>query len=402
MQTTATRATRVSLPLAYLALTVVLVGLTFRAPLLSVSPLLETIARDTGITAATAGLLTTIPVICFGFVSLLAPVLARKFGMEKVLFGVVAVLITGILLRTATPIVALFGGTIVLGAAIAIGNVVVPGFIKREAPGHVGPMTSLYSASISGSGALGAGLTIPLMNTLDLSWRQVLAWPAAIGILAVAVMLPWLTHARNARRPRIGTHTRTGVWRDPLGWWVTGYMGMQSLVFFSTTSWLPTYLIAQGMADARAGAMLALSPLAGVGGSFIAPLLVAKRPDQRWLIWVSSALCAIGITGFLLLPLTATVLWVMLFGFGSGMTLSLALAFIGLRTPDSHHAADLSGMSQSVGYALAALGPIAVGLLFDLVGEWTIPMLLILASIIPLTIAGLAAGRNRVITPVSS
>jgi MFS transporter, CP family, cyanate transporter len=393
------RARRVSLPLAYLALTIVLVGLSFRAPLLSISPLLETIARDTGISAATAGLLTTIPVICFGFVSLLAPGFARRFGMEKVLIGVAAVLVTGILIRTQPSLAALFGGTVVLGAAIAIGNVILPGFIKREAPSYVGPMTALYSAAISGSGALGAGLTIPIMNALDISWRQALAWPAVLAAISLVVLLPWLTQARNARRPRVGTHMRTGVWRIPLAWWVTGYMGMQSFLFFSVGGWLPTYLIAEGMPQAQAGAMLAASPLAGVAGSFIAPLLVSRRPDQRWLIWISSALCAAGIAGFIVWPLTGTLLWVALFGFGSGMTLSLALAFIGLRSPDSHHAADLSGMSQSVGYTIAALGPIAVGLLFDLAGNWTVPMLLILVSTIPLTITGLAAARDRLVAP---
>lgn len=400
MPGSASRASRVSLPLTYLGLTIILVGLTFRAPLLSVSPLLETISTDTGIAAGTAGLLTTIPVICFGGVSLLAPALARRWGMEKVLLGVTLVLITGILLRTASPLAALFGGTVVLGAAIAIGNVIVPGFIKREAPGHVGPMTALYSASISGSGALGAGLTIPVMNALDLTWRQALAWPSLLGLLALVAVLPWLTGSRRVRHVRLGAPTRTGVWRNSLGWLVTGYMGMQSLLFFSTTTWLPTYLIAQGMDDARAGAMLAMSPLAGVGGSFMAPLLVNRRRDQQWLVWIGTAFCASGIAGFILAPMTATLIWVLLFGFGSGMTLSLALAFIGLRSPDSHHAADLSAMAQSVGYAIAAVGPIAVGLLFDLAGTWTIPMLLILAANIPLTIVGLGASRDRLVAPV--
>lgn len=399
MPISAPRGRRLRQPLLYLALTVVLVGLTFRAPLLAISPLLETISKDTGISAATAGLLTTIPVVCFGLVSLASPPLARRFGMEKVLAGVLAVLVAGILMRVASPIVALYGGTIVLGAAIAIGNVIVPGFIKREAPGHVGPMTALYSAAISGSGALGAGLTIPIMNALDISWRQALAWPTILVLIAFAVMIPWLFQERNARRVRTVDHARTGIWRNGLAWFVTMYMGMQSFVFFATTGWLPTYLISEGMSEAHAGAMLSASPLAGVAGSFIAPLLVRRRPDQRWLIWVSSILCAIGLLGFIIWPLDLTLLWVGIFGFGSGMTLSLGLAFVGLRSPDSHHASELSGMAQSVGYTVAALGPIVVGLLFDLIGDWTIPMTSILIMVIPLTVTGLGAARNRYVAP---
>lgn len=397
MQTSAPRAHGIRLPLAFLAITVVLIGLTFRGPLLAVSPLLETISDDTGISAATAGLLTTIPVICFGVVSLASPFLARRFGMERTLTGVLVVLLAGILIRVAPSLVPLFGGTIVLGAAIAIGNVLIPGFIKREAPGHLGPMTALYSAALSGSGALGAGLTIPIMMAFDLSWRSALAWPAVLAAIGLAVMVPWLLQERNARHVRVREHTRTGVWRDPLAWFVTLYMGMQSFIFFSTSGWLPTYLIAEGMSEAHAGAMLSASPLAGVAGSFIAPLLVRRRLDQRWLIWVSSIMCAVGLAGFILWPLTLTLLWVGVFGFGSGMTLSLALAFIGLRSPDSHVAADLSGMSQSVGYSVAALGPITVGLLFDLFGDWTIPMSFILLSTIALTITGLGAARDLMI-----
>lgn len=397
MQTSAPRAPGVRLPLAFLAITVVLVGLTLRAPLLAVSPLLETISDDTGISAATAGLLTTIPVICFGVVSLASPFLARRFGMERTLTGVLVVLLAGILIRVAPSLVLLFGGTIVLGAAIAIGNVLIPGFIKREAPGHLGPMTALYSAAISGSGALGAGLTIPIMTAFELTWRRALAWPSVLAAIGIAVMVPWLLQERNARHVRVREHVRTGIWRNGLAWFVTLYMGMQSFIFFSTSGWLPTYLIAEGMSEAHAGAMLSASPLVGVAGSFIAPLLVRRRSDQRWLIWVSSIMCAVGLAGFILWPLTLTLLWVGIFGFGSGMTLSLALAFIGLRSPDSHVAADLSGMAQSVGYSIAALGPITVGLLFDLIGDWTIPMSFILLSTIALTITGLGAARDLTI-----
>lgn len=399
MPTSATRRSRLRHPLFYLGLTIVLVGLTFRAPLLSVSPLIETISTDTGITAATAGLLTTIPVVCFGVVSFASPALARRFGIELTLAGVLIVLLLGILMRVMPSLAALYGGTIVLGAAIAIGNVVLPGFIKREAPGHIGPMTALYSAAISGSGALGAGLTIPIMNALDLSWRWALAWPAILVIIAFAVMLPWLFQIRGARRIRPKAHRGTGVWRNSLAWFVTLYMGMQSFIFFATSGWLPTYLIAEGMSDAQAGAMLSASPLFGVGGSFIAPLLVRRGPDQQWLIWVSSIMCAIGLAGFVFLPLTLTLLWVAIFGFGSGMTLSLGLAFIGLRTHDANVTADLSGMAQSIGYTIAAAGPLLVGLLFDLIGDWTIPMTFILLSTIPLTIVGIGAARDRTVMP---
>jgi len=178
-------------------------------------------------------------------------------------------------------------------------------------------------------------------------------------------------------------------------------MGSQSLLFFSVAAWLPSLLIANGMSEARAGFMLSISPLFGTAGSFIAPLLTDRRPDQRWLIWLSTAMCVFGLVGLLVAPVTATALWVVVFGFGSGMTLSLALTFIGLRSPDSHHAAELSSMSQSVGYTLAALGPLLVGLIHDITGGWRMPILMILAFSVMLLVSGLGAARNRLVAPVT-
>ena len=397
---TTIRARRGTMPMLFLIVTILMVGLNFRAPLLAVSPVLEQIIDATGISGTVAGMLTTIPVICFGFVSPFAPTLVRRFGMEAVLVGLFVVLIGGILLRSAPPMPALFAGTVVIGAAIAIGNVVVPGFIKREAPNRLGQMTAIYSAAISGSGAIGAGITLPLMNAFGLDWRGGLALTAIGAALVLPILTPWLIRARGNGHTRMRIHAPTGLWRNRLAWFVTLYMGMQSLLFFSVSAWLPTYLIAEGMEETRAGFMLSISPLFGMAGSFIGPLLVYRRDDQRWLIWLSSILCAVGLIGLLIVPLTLTAFWVVVFGFGSGMTLSLALTFIGLRTPDSHHAADLSSMAQSVGYGLAALGPLVVGLIRDISGGWTLPMAFVLLMTLPLLGVGLVAAQDRLVAPI--
>lgn len=382
----------------FLMATIVVLGLCLRIPILSVSPLLDTITQDLNLSAASAGWLSTIPVLCFGTIALVAPFLTRRWGMDAILLAMFGVLLAGLLVRTLPPVWLLFAGTILVGAGIAVANVILPGFIKREAPNRVGPMTALYSAAISASGAIGAGATIPIMNAFDLDWRVGLRWPVVMVIVAIVVLIPWQVSARSGRHLAASGAPHTNVWRNRVAWFVTGYMGMQSFVFFATTGWLPTYLIAEGMSEQRAGFMLSLSPLSGVVGSFIAPLLVYKRADQRWLVWASSVLCAIGLAGFVWAPLTATIVWVILFGFGSGMTLSLALSFIGLRTPDAPHAADLSMMAQSVGYMIAAGGPIGIGFARDITGNWQVPFLLILASTIVLTVVGLGAARTRLVS----
>lgn len=384
----------------YLMITVIILGFCLRAPILSVSPLLDTISSDLHLSAAQAGWLSTIPVLCFGTVALTAPILLRRWPMDTVLLVMFLIILSGLLLRTLPPVWVLFAGTIFVGSGIAVGNVIMPGFIKREAPNHVGRMTAWYSAAISASGAIGAGFTIPIMHALDLDWRGALRWPAVITVVGIAILIPWQFSARSNRPIPTHRSERVTLWRNRVAWYVTGYMGMQSFVFFATTGWLPTYLIAEGMDEQRAGFMLSLSPLFGVAGSFIAPLLVYKRRDQRWLVWLSSVLCAIGLTGMVLLPTTGTILWVSIFGFGSGMTLSIALTFIGLRTPDSRHAAELSMMSQAVGYSIAATGPILIGLAHDLVGNWQIPFALILLSTAMLTWVGIGGGRTRLVTDI--
>lgn len=388
----------------FLIITVVTLGLCLRIPILSVSPLLDTIATDLNLSAAQAGWLSTIPVLCFGTVALAAQILLRRWPMDTVLLAMFVVLMSGLMLRTLPPVLMLYGGTVLVGAGIAVSNVIMPGFIKREAPNRVGQMTALYSAAISASGAIGAGLTIPIMKALDLNWRAGLRWPVVMVVCGIIVLIPWQLSSRsNHGAPGAATGApRVSLWRNKVAWFVTGYMGMQSFVFFATTGWLPTYLIAEGMDEQRAGFMLSFSPLLGVAGSFIAPLLVYKRRDQRWLVWVSSAFCAAGLIGMIALPLTGTFAWVALFGFGSGMTLSIALTFIGLRTPDSRHAAELSMMSQAVGYSIAAIGPISIGLAHDIVGSWQIPFAMILASVIVLTAVGLGGGKSRLVTDAMS
>lgn len=396
---TTDRVSRVIQHPAFLMATVIMLGLSLRMPILSIAPLLDMISTDLNLSAAAAGWLSTIPVLCFGTVALISPTLTRKWGMDVILLAMFLILLFGLLIRSVPSTALLFGGTVLVGAGIAVSNVILPGFIKREAPDKVGPMTAVYSAAISASGAVGAGLTIPIMNALGLDWRGALRWPVVVVILGILILIPWQVSARSGRTVRAPERTiHTNLWRNKIAWYVTGYMGMQSFLFFSTTGWLAVYLIAEGMSEQRAGFMLSLSPLFGVAGSFIAPLLVYKRPDQRWLVWVSSVMCVIGLAGLVWLPTTGTIFWVSIFGFGSGMTLSLALTFIGLRTPDAHHAADLSMMAQAVGYSIAALGPILIGFAHDIVGNWQVPFGLILASTVILTLVGLGGGKSTLVT----
>jgi CP family cyanate transporter-like MFS transporter len=377
-----------------LVLAIVLLAANLRPALTSVAPLIGQIRADTDMSNGVAGLLTTLPLVAFGVLSPVAPRLARRFGMEQALLASLLLLATGILLRSAGAVWALFLGTAVLGAAIVVGNVLLPGLVKREFPGRAGLMTSVYSTALGISAALAAGLSVPVAHLTGMGWSGALAvWALPAFLTAVA----WVPQLRRSDRSS-DTSTRTsrvsGLWRSPLAWQVTLFMGLQSLAYYVTLTWLPEILREEGMGAARAGWMLALAQAVGIVTMFFAPVLAGRRPSQRGVVVAAVVLSGAGTLGLLVAGSTVSILWVMLLGLGQGACFSLALTFFALRAPDSEHAAALSGMAQSVGYLLAAVGPSLFGVLRDATHAWTVPLALLLAVTVCLLIVGLGAARD--------
>jgi len=372
---------------------IVLLAANLRPALTGVAPLIGQIRADTGISNGVAGLLTTLPLLAFGLLSPIAPRAARRFGMERVLLACLLVLTAGILLRWAGA--ALFLGTVVLGAAIAVANVLLPSLVKREFPEHAGPMTSVYSSSLGISAALAAGVSVPLAQLDGISWRGALAVWALPALLAGVAWLPQL--GRSDRPADQSARRSPGVrdlWRSPLAWQVTLFMGLQSLAYYVTLTWLPEILHAEGMSATRAGWMLGLSQAVAIVTMFLAPMIAGRRPSQRGVVVVAVGMSGVGALGLLVAGSTAGILWVVLLGLGQGASFSLALTFFALRAPDPGHAAALSGMAQSVGYLLAAGGPFLFGVLRDVTGAWKVPLALLLTVTLCLLIAGLGAARD--------
>jgi len=373
----------------------VLLAANLRPALTSVAPLIGEIRADTSVSNGVAGLLTTLPLLTFGVLSPIAPRLARVFGVERALLASLLALAAGILVRSAGALAALFLGTALLGAAIAVGNVLLPGIVKREFPERIGLMTSVYSTALGISAALAAGLSAPVAQLAGVGWRGALAlWALPALVAAVA----WVPHLRSGRPENAAARTSLGVsdlWRSLLAWQVTLFMGLQSLAYYVTLTWLPEILHDEGLSVARAGWMLGLSQAVAIVTMFLAPVLAGRRSSQQDVVVAAAALSAAGILGLLIAGGTATVLWIVLLGLGQGACFSLALAFFALRAPDPEHAAALSGMAQSVGYLLAAFGPAFFGVLRDATHAWTIPLELLLAVVVCLLIAGLGAARDR-------
>src|SRR5215207_5208386 len=378
-----------------LVLGIVLLAANLRPSLTGVAPLIGQIRADTGISNGIAGLLTTLPLLAFGLLSPIAPRVARRFGMERALLASLLVLAAGILLRWAGTVAALFLGTAILGAAIAVGNVLLPGLIKREFPEHAGLMTSVYSTSLGISAALAAGVSVPLAQLAGIGWRGALAVWALPALLAGVAWLPQLARKDLPADPSSrGSPGVKDLWCSPLAWQVTLFMGLQSLAYYVTLTWLPEILQEGGMGAARAGWMLGLSQAVAIVTMFLAPMIAGRRPSQRGVVAVAVSVSGAGALGLLIAGSAAGILWVVLLGLGQGASFSLALTFFALRAPDPGHAAALSGMAQSVGYLLAAGGPFLFGLLRDVTGGWKVPLALLLTVTLCLLIAGIGAARD--------
>ncbi|EJR3984221.1 CynX/NimT family MFS transporter [Salmonella enterica subsp. enterica serovar Cerro] len=372
---------------------ILMIATTLRVTFTGAAPLLETIRSDYGLSTAQTGLLTTLPLLAFALVSPLAAGIARRFGMERSLFAAMLLICAGIALRSLPSAALLFAGTAIIGCGIALGNVLLPGLIKRDFSQHVARLTGAYSLTMGAAAALGSALVVPLALH-GFGWRSALLMLMLFPLLAFLIWLPQWRTTRSANLSNSRALHERGIWRSPLAWQVTLFLGLNSLIYYVIIGWLPTILISHGYSEAQAGSLHGLLQLATAAPGLAIPLILHRFNDQRWIAALVSLLCAVGAAGLWFVPGQA-IIWTLLFGFGSGATMILGLTFIGLRASSAHQAAALSGMAQSVGYLLAACGPPVMGKLHDASGSWYLPLSGVTVLAIIMAIFGLYAGRDR-------
>ena len=374
-----------------------LAALNLRPAIATVSPLLPEIRADLGLSAAAGGAITTVMVLCLGVLSPVAPLLVRRFGVDRTLLIALFVLAGGVALRSVDGVLALYTGSAVAGIAIAIANVIMPAVVKERFPERVGLFTGVYTSALVAGASAGAALMVPLAQ--ETGWRVAAGSAAVVAFLAAVLWYPQVQ-----RGPVPVATVEPGRYRRLLGrpvtWYVTGFLAMQSMTFYLMLAWLPTVFRDAGLPAADAGNLLALTNFVQIGVTLLMPQFAARARTQAPHAVIATVFTLAGFAGVMLAPTFAPWLWMVVLGLGQGSTISLALLIITLRAPDPESVTALSAVAQTVAYVFAAAGPLLIGAIHEATGGWTVPLgFAVGLSGVQLAFAYLAGRPSREGTP---
>lgn len=382
---------RLSLFVAILALAFVL-----RGPLTGVGPLLQNIQTQLQISSTLAGMLTTVPLLTFGLFSIFIPRLAARLGSEQMVFFALWILTLGLVLRCGSGLFLLLTGTALLSCAIAVGNVLIPSMVKQYFPIKMGLVTALYALVMNMGGAAGSALSAPLAHSNLWGWRGALV----IWVLPalVAMVIWWLPFKAANAVPKAAVRARQvkiHLWRNPLAWQVTLFMGFQSFLFYSTVSWLPQIVAKAGVSATEAGGWLGLMQLVMIPTNLLIPIYAARLKQQHWI----GSMCGVALILSVLLLMSP---WrscyfpaVLLLGLGISGAFCLSMMFFSLRSSSVTEGVLLSGMAQTCGYLFAAVGPVLMGALHDMMHSWFPALCLMFIAAVVITVSGWNAGKDR-------
>lgn len=378
---------------------ILLIASNLRVPLTAVGPLLPSIRDDLAISSTSGGSLTTLPLLAFAILSPFVPAIARRFGTEQTIFYAFIVLTIGLIVRSLDGVTSVFAGTIILGLAITFGNVLLPSLVKMKFPLKIGLLTGLYAVFMNIFGALASGMSLPLSRISGWGWRGSLAFWSFLSIVAIICWIPQLKkNAHSSRRTTATQNSQQNIWRSPLAWNITVYMGTQSLVFYTFITWLPDILSSYGYSSDTAGWLLSLMQFAFIPFTFIVPIIAEKMTDQKLLSALTGILVILATGGLVSGHSVLITIAVICIGAACGSAFSLSMMFFSLRANDAHEASRVSGMAQSVGYLIAAAGPVLLGALYDSTADWILPLFTISIIGVILTVTGFVSGKDQKIS----
>lgn len=371
---------------------ILLVSANLRAPITSVGVALPSIKNDLGLSNTAVSIITIIPLVAFAVISSLAAKTSRKFGIERTIFYAMIFILIGTITRSLPYATWLYIGTIFIGVGIAFGNVLAPALIKAKFPLQIGMMTGYYTVVQTILGSISSYGTAPAVKAFNYNIALSL-----VGIITVITLIVW-SFQLTARQDEVQSaqHNKINIWKSPLAWRITLLMGGQSMIFYSLINWLPAYLSNYGISINEAGIYLSIFQLAVIPLTFVIPIWAAKMSSQTIVILITGALFVIGVLIMMLYP-QATLIAVIILGIGSGFSFGLANTLFSLKAEESATAAKLSGMSQSVGYLFAAIGPLFFGSLHDATHSWIPSLMILLVTALAILIFSTRAGRPQTI-----
>ncbi|MDQ0646749.1 CP family cyanate transporter-like MFS transporter [Microbacterium natoriense] len=405
---------------------IVLVAFSLRSAVASLSPVIDHVAEEFPISSVVAGLIGAAPPVCFAVFGLLTPLFERRFGLERVAVAAIGLIAAGLVLRSLSgDSTSLLAATTVVFAGVGSGNILMPPLVKKYFPDRLGLMMTVYSTTMAVSTFVPPLVAVPIADSAG--WRVSLGlW----GVFAALALIPWVTMLLTDRTGASGAagalvkppfvenpddrdaaEVATGpivtspanpkvfgrLWRLPMAWSIALVFGASSTLAYVSFAWLPAILIdVGGVSAADAGLLLSLFGLMGMPCSLLVPILIVRFHATRPVFFFGIACGLIGLAGLLFVPTVGLPLWVAMFGLAPMLfPLSLVLLSIRSRTPES--AVALSGFAQSIGYAVAALFPLLIGVLHEATGSWQVPLLLLVGVLIAVIPAGWIAGRRRTI-----
>jgi len=400
-------------------LLVAIIGISFslRAPITSIGSLAGLIHDDLGVSNGFVGFITTLPLIAFAVCSPFISKVSDRLGIGKTMLAGLIAIVAGGALRSYTGIIGLLIGTALIGVGISVANVLIPSIVKLKFPDKIGLVTGIYITSMAIFASVGAGVSYP-MAIAGVGWKFAsLVW-AGIAMLAIFAWLPQrklgshaqatAIHLKNKTsapadadfvhdgHPDKSSDKRKSIWKSPLAWFITLFFGLQSLNFYSLTAWIPSILQGYGMTPEMAGYMALWFQLIGIPASFLIPILASRVKNQQIIVAGACLSYFMGLIMLILLHSTpAVVIALLLLSSGGAASFSWALVMLSLKSRDAEEAIKLSGMAQSVGYLLAAIGPTLCGVIFDSAGTWSLVLGLFLCITLGMAVTGILAAKRE-------
>ena len=382
---------------------IVLAALNLRPAITSLGALLEEVRDGLGMSGSVAGLLTSVPPLCFAAFGVMAPRLARRFGPGTVVCAGMVAITAGLLIRPYVGGTAGFlAGSALALMGIAVSNVLMPVIVKRWFPDRVGSMTGLYSMALALGTAAAAAVTVPMTDALGGSWRSGLAVWAG---LAAAAVLPWIALARHREAPADPSsrareteraRPELRITRSRTAWALAVFFGLQATAAYITMGWMAQIFRDAGVSAGTAGLLLAVTMAVGVPLAFVIPRVATRLPHQGPIVVVLGVCGLAGYAGLYLAPAGGAWAWALLLGIAN-CAFPLALTMVGMRARTGAGVAQLSAFAQSAGYLISVPGPLLVGVLYQHSGGWGLPIALMAGLMVPQMAVGVLAGRDRTV-----